>query len=136
MNQAFRAHAKLTVQASAVFSEERVVGTFSSPEAALQVVHLLINPNWTPTRDFLLTVDDWNQCRAAGIFTGQGYFVDWNGKVHDLQNLGPHFSYTAIVDVEKAHVSVIEHDGGEIHTADYHPTLESLEARGVIVNRQ
>lgn len=134
MKNAFRVHASLTAHGSAVLSNDTLVGTFSSPEAAIQVVHLLHNPNWTPTLDFLLTTDDWNLCRAAGVFADKGYFVDWNGAVHDIQNPEPCFSYDIIVDVERGCVSVIDHDGGEIYQGDFHPSIESLEARGITVN--
>lgn len=133
MNHTFRTFSNLSVQGTFVISDSEKFGPFSTPEAAAQVVILLRSPNWTPTRNFVLTTDDWNQCRAAGAYQGQGYFVDWNGKVREIHNPGERFSYDLMINVEAGHVNVIESDGGEIFQADYHPTLDSLRARGINV---
>jgi hypothetical protein len=131
MNHAFRSYPALTINGATVYSDDQVIGEFSSPDAAKQVVNLLRSPNWTPTQHFKLTTDDWNKCRSAGTFSDSGYFVDWNGRVHDLQALGPSFGHDVVVDTYHMIVSVIDHEGGEIFRGDYHPDVESLRACGV-----
>ena len=127
MNRPFRIISPLSVIGSQMHSGIQVLGSFSSEKAAHQAACLLRNPHWTPTNQFVMTSDDFNTCLSISRFEGQGFFVDWNGDTHDLENLGE-FHYSVMVDAKNGRIEILDGNGLEIHTSDYHATHDDLKA--------
>lgn len=124
MNQAFRFFTGLRVIGSDVFDGESLLGGFSTDTAALQVGCLLQNPYWTPTRDFVLSREDWNTCRDIGQYVGTGYFVDQNGHACSVQE--PGHSKTVMINVSDASVVVLHGYDQEEFTAKLHKNLDEI----------
>lgn len=61
-----------------------------------------------------------------------GFFVDWNGDTRPIASPGGTFE--CIVDVKRVHVDVVDSQGFVVHECSYFPTLEAVEAAGVVVN--
>lgn len=61
-----------------------------------------------------------------------GFFVDWNGITRRTEQSWEHYEY--VVDERAAHVVVAGSEGFVVHECSYFPTLEAVEAAGVLVN--